>query len=123
MTFKGYDPSTLPEADTVNIIAMGNADYMDEVKDIPGYDVTGEDAAKICDLWRRLPPKERMRCFDGRHGLRFIRNGEIILEASICYMCNAIAVLGGPGGRFDGQSPVAKELASLLEHLSARWKY
>jgi hypothetical protein len=59
--------------------------------------VEGPTALRIAQLWRELPPGETARCHSPPFGLRFILEGQVICEGSICWECNNIY------GNFEGE--------------------
>jgi hypothetical protein len=95
--------------------------YMPHARQAPAVSVTGHDAQRIAALWRALPPGEQYRCHAPPFGLRFLRTGRLIDEASVCWQCNN---LWGrrPGGRwyypFDAKHPASQELLRTCERLA-----
>src|SRR5947209_5250192 len=56
----------------------------------PGVTVEGATALRIAQLWRDLPPGEEARCHIPPFGLRFVADGRVVCEGSICWECNNI---------------------------------
>ncbi|MBX9626008.1 MAG: hypothetical protein K2X82_19580 [Gemmataceae bacterium] len=105
----GYDPAGLPAADAVEVVPL---DPQTETAG-PAARLTGGDAARVADLWRRLPPGEERRCHDPAFTLRFLAGGRVLAEGSVCWECHNIHVTRGDGHatyEFDADSPTALQL-------------
>jgi hypothetical protein len=75
--------------------------------------IQGEAAQTIAQLWRQLPPGEQARCHIPPFALRFIADGVVICQGSVCWKCNNI--LGEVDGKrfwyaFDSDSDIAQSL-------------
>jgi hypothetical protein len=117
-----YQPSSLPPVDSVVVVDIRRVDaksvgsYMVECGDAPSFALSESDSQRAAELWRQLPLDEMYRCHTPSFGLRFVRGGEVIVQASVCFKCNNI--FGDQRGEnicyvFDSQSPVAQELLQL----------
>lgn len=134
-----YQLAETPEADAVEILRLGDMLFNEERASPTGpvldlgplspYShavvsvtrVEGDVARAILSLWRRLPDADWMRCHNPPLALRFLKSGDEILAASICWSCNNIYLRkdgAEKAARFDGQAPESVELYRLLCQLS-----
>jgi hypothetical protein len=96
MNMKEYVPGELPEVDAVEVVHLRgiNPDNVDAYMALAGesrcWVVEGERAKRIAELWRGLIDGEGARCHVPRFGFRFRNKGVVVLEASVCWMCNNI---------------------------------
>jgi hypothetical protein len=82
--------------------------------------LTGLDAQRIAELWRRLPPAESARCHIPPYGLRFWRAGQKVVEVSLCWECNNAYGYAGDKAlwfTFDAGAPVSVSLLMQLRHV------
>lgn len=115
-----HDPATLPGIDGVDVLLLPS-DYETVPRKlaIPGRALArlvGEQAQQVAALWRSLPPSDQMRCHLPRYGVRFTAD-QFLFEAAICFECNNISIIDNgehSWATFDGGSPAARELLSLL---------
>ncbi|HEX3313345.1 MAG TPA: hypothetical protein VHR72_00585 [Gemmataceae bacterium] len=82
--------------------------------------LAGAEAQRIAELWRDLPAGHQMRCHIPPFGLRFIAEGQVICEGSICWKCNNI--FGDVGGEpfayeFDAKADVSQALLLQLRRV------
>jgi hypothetical protein len=121
-----FSPSHLPKIDSVEVVGLRNFDadrvskYMQEAVDAKYIQITGELAQQIAELWRQLPSGEQNRCHIPPFGLRFYSNGELQLQASICWECHNIFGDIGDGSfsyEFDGQHQISQRLLELCENI------
>jgi hypothetical protein len=136
---KMYNPALLPQVEKVVILNLG-----DNLQDVPSKYVSlgklsmrtrtftiyatveaeGDEAAEIAEMWRQLPQAEQMRCHIPPYGLRFYGGGQVIIEASVCWLCNNIAVMEKGSGStyytFDASAEVSQHLLEKLREIAAR---
>lgn len=119
-----YDPSSLPHVDAIEVVDIRRIDanrvsqYMQIAGDEPSVRVDGESARPFADSWRALKPGESARCHVPPIGLRFIADGTVYLEASVCWRCNNLFGLCGGAEisyAFDSDSESAKRLFALAQ--------
>ncbi len=119
-----YDPNSLPHVDAIEIVDIRRVDadrvsqYMQIAGDAPSVRVDGESARPIADAWRALMPGESARCHVPPIGLRFIVDGTVYLEASVCWRCNNLfGLCGGTeiSYAFDSDSESAMRLLALAQ--------
>jgi hypothetical protein len=92
------------------------SDFLKAAGDAPSVTVKGATALRIAQMWRELPPGETARCHIPPFGLRFIADGRVICEGSICWECNNI--YGNAGGRaffYEFDTEAAGSQALLVE--------
>ena len=91
-----YAPASLPPITSVEIVALKSiiairvSQYMQSACNAPSVSIGGDDAQRIADLWRSLPPGEQARCHIPPYGLRFRDKERVVCEASICWECDNI---------------------------------
>ncbi len=119
-----FNPASLPSITGVDLLDLrdvwpdhGNP-YMLEVANTPGIAVSGEEAQRIAELWRKLPAGDQSRCHLPHFGLRFRAGDKIVCQASICWKCDNI--YGDAEGRpvhfaFDSTHAIAQELLALFQ--------
>jgi hypothetical protein len=121
-----FSPTQLSEIDAVDVVNLKGVDvdrvseYMSNAVDVPHVQIVDELAQQIADLWRHLPSGEQSRCHIPPFGLRFYRNGELQLQASICWECDNI--FGDTKGdsfwyAFDSQHQTAQKLLALCKQV------
>lgn len=126
--------SSLPEIDAVDVLVLddtmpdkapsgvtGMYVYILGAADAPRVRLVGTQALQLATLWRRLPPGDDAACHEPPFGLRFHAGGIIVLQASVCWMCNNIYGYRGSqqfDAGFDARSAEAQELLSLLEQVT-----
>ncbi len=121
-----YDPSTLREIDTVEIIGLLEVDapnvsaYMTAAVGLSGTRVDGEVAQEIAALFRTLPRGPMMRCHVPPYGVRFYARGAVALELSLCWKCNN--AFGRAGAApidfvFDGEAAASRALFARISAL------
>jgi hypothetical protein len=122
-----HDPATLGEIDAVDVVDLDHDPA--KVKTVADYirvavraerRLTGADAQRIADLWRKLPPGEQARCHMPPYGLRFWRAGQLLVEASLCWECANVYGYAGDEGLwfgFDVKAPAAVALLAQLRHV------
>ena len=121
-----FSPTQLLEIDAVDVVNLKDIDsdrvseYMPNATNAPHVQLTGEPAQQIANLWRHLPPGAFARCHIPPFGLRFYRNGELLLQASICWQCDNI--FGGAQGdgfscSFDAQHGTSQKLLVLCKQV------
>ena len=121
---KGYAPPSLPPVEAVEVVVLRGLDPLPvreylAAAGVPRVTVRGAAAARIADLWRRLPPGEQARCHVPPFGLRFVAGGEVVCQASVCWTCNNL--YGDAGGdsihySFDAGDEVSRALLAELRH-------
>lgn len=100
-----YDPSGLPPADVVEVIPHPRRS--------PPVVLSGNDAGRVAELWRRLPPGKQRRCHYPAFTLRFLAAGRLLAVGSVCWECHNVHVTRGDGHatyEFDAESPTAVQL-------------
>jgi hypothetical protein len=116
-----FTPAHLPDIDIVEVVDLSGVepdrvgDYMPVAGNAPHVRLTGDSAQHLARLWRLLPPGGGIRCHLPPFGLRFYKDGEVLLQASLCWQCNNLYgnVKGESiGCAFDARSDVAQELLS-----------
>lgn len=124
---KDYAPSSLPPVEAVEVVdlrgigALAVREYM-TTAGVVGVTVRGAAAARIADLWRRLPPGMPARCHVPPFGLRFVAGGAVVCQGSVCWKCNN--VYGDAGGdpirySFDAEAEVSRTLLAELRQATA----
>ena len=123
---KDYDPKSLPQIDAIEIVDIRRIDanrvsqYMQIARNEPHVRCNGESAQQFADAWRALTPGESARCHAPPIGLRFIADGLIYLEASVCWRCNNLFGLSQGTAisyAFDSESAAAKTLFALSQEV------
>ena len=121
-----YRPSSLPPVTAVQVLDLRGVEpypapgYL-SAAGTPAVTVHGRAAARIADLWRRLPPGHAARCHTPPFGLRFLAGDEVIGQGSVCWGCNTI--YGHAGGAplfyaFDATAGVSVALLAELERVA-----
>ena len=121
-----FNPTQLPEIDAVDVVNLKGVDAnrageeMRNAVDAPYVQVANEAAQQISNLWRELPEGEQARCHIPPFGLRFYRNGELQIQASLCWECNNI--FGDAKGNnfwyaFDAQHETSQNLFTLCKQI------
>jgi len=128
-----YDkPALLPKVDGVGVLALGKRTTSAEeltfsMRGSAVFEVVACVKAdklltqQIAQLWRVLPPGKQARCHVPPFALRFFADGEILMEASLCWHCNNICLREGEtfsGYEFDGRAEVSRELLAVLTAIS-----
>jgi hypothetical protein len=121
-----YSPGSLPEITSAAVVLLrhvepGRVGYMKAAGDAPAFAVEGDEAQRLADLWRRLPPGEMSRCHVPAYGLRFFAGGRLVCEASVCWRCDNMAgeSEGEPFGHaFDASAGVSRELLAEVQRIS-----
>jgi hypothetical protein len=118
----GYLPITLPPITAVEIVILDGvpAPLVDVFHRMEGYrrmTLLGDQAQRIADLWRSLPPGEQSRCHIPPYGLRFFSADRVVCQASLCWQCNN--VYGDADGQhwhfeFDGRHATSQELLTEI---------
>lgn len=114
-----FQPSFLPEIDSVEVIVLSGSDAAMRAKE-PGDLGTvflGDVAQRIAECWRALPSGDQARCHIPPFGLIFRREGLVVCAASICWQCNNIhmTVAGQKGTyEFEAEHPVSRRLFDEL---------
>jgi hypothetical protein len=89
-------PASLPIVDTVDIVVLRGIkghrvdEFMLHAASAPFVTVHESGAQVIASLWRKLPPGKQMRCHIPPFGFRFLANGQLVCQASVCWQCNNI---------------------------------
>ena len=121
-----FNPTHLPEIDAVDVVNLEGVDAdrageeMQNTTDAPYVQVANELAQQIASLWRGLPQGEQERCHIPPFGLRFYRNGELKLQASICWRCDNIfgdAESNSFWCAFDAQHEISQKLLALCKQV------
>lgn len=121
-----YDPSTLREVDTVEIIDLRAvepprvSEYMTAAVASSGVRVVDAVAQEIAALFRALPPGEMMRCHTPPYGVRFYARGAVVLEVSLCWQCNNAFGRAGAASIdfvFDGNAPPSRALLARITEI------
>ncbi len=117
-----YSPASLPPITSVDVVALQGVtavvdDYMQNSGDAPSVTLYGDDAQRVADLWRSLPPGEQARCHIPPYGLRFRCGERVICQASICWECDNI--FGDAEGRhvhyeFESSHPTSISLLAEM---------
>ncbi|MGL6094784.1 MAG: hypothetical protein ACRC7O_03135 [Fimbriiglobus sp.] len=100
-----FDPSLLPPVAVVEVRVVRRGG--------PTIAAEAGAAARIADLWRRLPPGEQARCHIPTYELRFLTGGEVVCSGTVCWDCNNIhGVFGGEpfAYEFDATAPASQAL-------------
>jgi hypothetical protein len=111
-----YNPESLPDIDSVEIIIFHANNCVSNIKII-----SDSSAIKIADLFRNLPPGEQARCHLPPFGLRFYIHEILLLECSICWICNNIHIqIDGKKKvyTFDGNHHISQNLLMTLQELT-----
>ena len=77
-----FIPSLLPPVDGVEVRVRGRWG-----RTVPADPAS---AARIADLWRRLPPGRQARCHNPTYELRFRAGGEVVCSGTVCWECNNV---------------------------------
>jgi hypothetical protein len=88
-------------------------DYMAAASKARHVRLDGTDAAAIVTVWNRLPAGRQARCHVPPFGFRFLEEGDVVVEASVCWRCNNVAGKEGDDEfwyEFDAEAPEAVEL-------------
>ena len=123
---KNFVAADLPDVDCVEIIRLGRVQVdgrsipqtLENADDALSVKVEGSVAQDIADLWRQLPFAGQMRCHIPPFALRFFQNNQMVLHASICWMCNNIWVIQDNKHytiEFDARADVSRQLFLLLK--------
>ncbi len=122
-----FSPKQLSEIDAVDVVNLKDVDpdrvseYMPNAINAPHVQLTDESAQQIANLWRQLPSGAFARCHIPPFGLRFYRDGELQLQASICWQCDNIfgdAQGNGFSCSFDAQHETSQKLLALCKQIS-----
>jgi hypothetical protein len=127
-----YKPALLPEVDGVEVLTLGKltSSTGESTFSMKHWAVFAVAAAvqadehltqHIAELWRKLPPGEQARCHVPPFALRFFAEGEVILEASLCWHCNNIWLREEKTENvfeFDARAEVSQELLAVLKAIS-----
>lgn len=118
----------LPEIEFVEVVDLIDVDvarvdqHMKFADNAPSVELTGDDARKIADLWRRMPPSVNTRCHNPPFGLRFYKDGKLYLQASLCWQCdNIYGELNSEYffSTFDAEHKLSQELLQVCKQLFA----
>ena len=121
-----FSPKQLSEIDAVDVVNLKGvhpnrvSEFMPNAVGASHVRVADELAQQIADLWRKLPLGEQSRCHIPPFGLRFHFNGELQLQASICWKCDNIS--GDAKGNsfwyaFDAQHETSQKLLALCKQV------
>ncbi len=121
-----FNPTQLSEIDAVDVVNLKGVDAdrpgeeTQNAVDAPFVRVANELAQQIASFWRALPRGRQSRCHIPPFGLRFYRNGELQLQASICWKCDNIS--GNAKGdsfwyEFDAQQEISQKLLALCKQV------
>lgn len=83
--------------------------------------IQGVGAQQIAILFRQLPFGNQARCHFSPFALRFFRDGEELLYASICWDCNNIWITENgvhKYAEFDADAEVSQQLLRLIESIA-----
>jgi hypothetical protein len=123
MRSRDHLPSELAPIDEVQVVPLQNVapgavnSFMDRACDRPCAVLRESAACKVAALWRELPPGEQARCHIPPLGVRFLREGRLVLEASVCWKCNNIFgsdSMGKVHCKFDASAPASQALLFIL---------
>lgn len=122
-----YKPGGLGLVDEVHVLDLRgtSASQVSEYIRLPNLEfvvVKGDQAQNIAGLWRALPSGNQARCHIPPFGLRFFRDGEEVVGASLCWDCNN--VMGYEGDRciffeFNAGATPSKALLRCLKRVWA----
>lgn len=101
----GYDPAGLTDAEAVEVLPHRRGGSPARL--------TGADADRVADLWRRLPPGRQKRCHNPVYTVRFFGPAGILTEGSVCWECHNIHVTRGYDHityEFDADAPTSRLL-------------
>lgn len=121
-------PQSLPAITSVEVVHLrgiwperGGVTYMQAAAaaGAPMVVVQGDEAQRIAELWRSLPPGNQARCHIPPYALRFHSGDVVVCEASICWECNNIH--GAAEGsdlfyEFDAKAPASQALLAACGH-------
>ena len=123
MSSRQYRPSELPSVDGAEVVLVRDidprlvSDYMRDAERAPRVTLSDSDVQVVAKLWRSLPGGAQDRCHIPTYGIRFLRSGAAILEASVCWECNNAFghdTAGEIHFEFDASAAVAQQLLQLL---------
>ena len=121
-----YNPKFLPAIDSVEIVDLRQlnanrvSDYMDIASNAPYQRLDGDSAQLFANAWRSLCSGMAARCHIPPIGFRFISDGAIVLEASVCWRCNnAYGIQNGNSisFEFDSECDSAQQLLASAKQV------
>lgn len=135
-----YEPTQLPDVDTVEVLILAGSTDRSLAQFLPftqvfavrdwerfrvSYSIklSGDVAHEIAELWRHLPPAGQYKCHQPPFGLRFYAEGILLLEASICWLCNNILIKMNSNDAvyaFNGRHEVSQKLFAKLTEITNR---
>lgn len=130
MTKRAYIFRELPDdVDSIGIVDLSNvpSDHVSDYMAAPESPIVLADGAtveRIASLWRDLPDAPQERGHLPAFGLRFMRGGHRVLEATVCWACNSIVgsdELGSLHAGFDANHEVARQLFLELCDATTSW--
>ena len=106
--------------DLSEVAPTSGVNYMAAASSAPFARFEGEEASAFTALWNRLPAGRQARCHVPPFGFRFFNQSELVLQASVCWMCNNIS--GNVSGdefwyAFNADAPVSQELLRAAKAL------
>jgi hypothetical protein len=124
MSSRQYQPCGLPDIDGAEVVLLQGigpsrvSGYMGAAEHAPHVVLSDTDAQLAARLWRNLPGGAQDRCHVPTYGVRFMRAGAPILQASICWECNnafGSDLLGELHFEFDASAAIAQQLLQLFQ--------
>ena len=108
-----FRPDLLPPVNAVEVRVLRRGNPI----------LAAEDAAaRIADLWRRLPPGRQARCHNPTYELRFRVGGEMVCVGTVCWECNNIhgTADGEPFAyEFDASAPASQSLLAEVRRVAS----